>query len=164
MGEESAWALFLDQWRSRVRAACHRHGLSLADADEALADLVFDLYAAGALARFTPGLRFEPWIGGCIRVVLLRRIRDLGRRIDPGRILTVASIDPLVAAVKSEQHERVRIGICRLPDPERRALHMRIDESRTLKEIAVRLQLSFPMQARRLVDSAIRSLRDSGVD
>jgi RNA polymerase sigma factor (sigma-70 family) len=156
---ERAWDLFRQRCLPLVAAACRQIGIPEVEHDEVEADVLFDLFAQGALARYNGTGPLEAWTRALCRVAALRRRAALRRStLMPVKTVAVAA-DPGDAVILAEQIAALRGALARLPRREREALHLRFFDEQKLAAIAERIGMRYPTQAARIIASGTVRLR-----
>lgn len=159
-GDPAAWRAFWSRYERLLRSACRATGLSEQAADEAIADLVFDLFAKRALARFLGSGALAPWLRQCAVFAARRQFRGraAGAPLDSEWIADRAQ-DVVLSLMEREEVERLGRALQTLSEADRRVLGLRFADGLTLSETARILGLRHAMSAARLVTRALEHLR-----
>lgn len=126
-GDEDAQRTFVDRFGSLVYSICGRHGIEGPDRDDVAQQILLDAFRA--LPCYRGASRLSTWIYS----LSLRRVADYfrspqrrdvasgwpGDRTFPPSPATSTAEAPDEQVVKTEEGERLRRAVSRLPEPER---------------------------------------------
>lgn len=155
--------------RARIRRRLGRDLRGRVDTDDLFQSTITDSLASLPAMRFESAEAFLAWLGRATeRQVMDAARRHRAERRDVGReehlpdqaVVPGALTSPTQGAVRGETRAGLARVIERLPDDERRAVHLRSYEDLTFQEMAERMGLPDRHAARSLYQRALKRMGD----
>lgn len=131
----------LDHLLRRHQEVAYRVALGLVHDPDQAADVVQDAFlkAFVNLGGFRGEARFRTWLLSIVVNEARGGLRKSGRRretpLDEAPPLATPGADPADATVRHAESERARAGLARLPEKQRLAVQLRVDEGLSFREV-----------------------------